>query len=147
MTSDASHSDTSSGNDHYSAPSTEKHRRTSKKKKETTDAGRSEASSDDERRSELLVRKHSSTSRRRKVPSVYLLSSSDSPGNILIACRLNGENYLTWSRAMTNALRAKNKLSFIDGTLKKPDEDDPLRERWEICNSMIIALGILKPTA
>ncbi|KAI4365652.1 hypothetical protein MLD38_021618 [Melastoma candidum] len=114
MTSDASHSDTSSGNDRYSAPSTEKHRRTSKKK---------------------------------RVPSVYLLSSSDSPGNILIACRLNGENYLTWSRAMTNALRAKNKLSFIDGTLKKPDEDDPLHERWEICNSMIIALGILKPTA
>ncbi|KAI4370664.1 hypothetical protein MLD38_018988 [Melastoma candidum] len=82
-----------------------------------SDESHSDTSSNDERRSAATNKKG-----RKKIPSVYLLSSSDSPGNILIACRLNGDNYLTWSRAMTTALRAKNKLSFVDGTLGKPEE-------------------------
>lgn len=76
---------------------------------------------------------------RAMIPAVYHLNPSDSPGNVLIACRLNGENYLTWSRAMHTALKAKNKLPFIDGSLRKPAEEDPNRERWEMCNSMLIA--------
>ncbi|PKI32583.1 hypothetical protein CRG98_047026, partial [Punica granatum] len=40
---------------------------------------------------------------------------------------------------MIIALRARNKLPFIDGSLDKPGEDDPLRERWERCNSTLIA--------
>ncbi|PKI79018.1 hypothetical protein CRG98_000591 [Punica granatum] len=32
---------------------------------------------------------------------------------------------------MLAALKAKSKLPFIQGTLEKPEEDDPLRERWE----------------
>ncbi|PKI60125.1 hypothetical protein CRG98_019469 [Punica granatum] len=73
------------------------------------------------------------------VPPVYRLASSDSTGAQVIACTLNGDNYLTWSRAMLIALRARNKLPFIDGTLEKPEEDDSLRKRWERCNSTLIA--------
>ncbi|XP_022869106.1 uncharacterized protein LOC111388581 [Olea europaea var. sylvestris] len=40
---------------------------------------------------------------------------------------------------MQRALRAKNKLGFINGTLKKPTTiDDPLLEIWEHCNDMIV---------
>ncbi|PKI50879.1 hypothetical protein CRG98_028731, partial [Punica granatum] len=63
-----------------------------------------------------------------EVPPVYRLASSDSTGAQVIGCALNGDNYLTWSRAMLIALRARNKLAFIDGTLEKPGDDDPLRE-------------------
>ncbi|KAI6682877.1 hypothetical protein NL676_028790 [Syzygium grande] len=33
-----------------------------------------------------------------EIPAMYRLESSDGPGNVLIACNLNGDNYLTWSR-------------------------------------------------
>ncbi|OWM84000.1 hypothetical protein CDL15_Pgr004431 [Punica granatum] len=55
------------------------------------------------------------TGTKSEVPSVYKLSSSDSPGNTLISCHLNGLNYLTWARAMTTTLKAKDKLAFIEG--------------------------------
>ncbi|PKI77174.1 hypothetical protein CRG98_002456 [Punica granatum] len=74
-----------------------------------------------------------------EVPLVFRLMSSDSIGAQIIGCNLNGDNYLTWSRAMLIALRARNKLPFIDGSLEKPGENDPLGERWERCNSPILA--------
>ncbi|PKI53506.1 hypothetical protein CRG98_026113 [Punica granatum] len=73
------------------------------------------------------------------VPPVYRLASSDSTGAQVIACTLNGDNYLTWSWAMIIALRARNKLAFIDGSLEKPGDDKPLKERWERCNSTVLA--------
>ncbi|KAI6687478.1 hypothetical protein NL676_024306 [Syzygium grande] len=79
------------------------------------------------------------SARRAEIPVMYRLESSNGPGNVLIACNLNGDNYLTWSRGILIALRAKCKLPFIDGSLQKPEEDDPMRERWEICNSTILA--------
>nr|CAD1840351.1 unnamed protein product [Ananas comosus var. bracteatus] len=40
---------------------------------------------------------------------------------------------------MTNALRAKNKYGFVDGTIMKPEETSPDVHAWEKCNSMIIS--------
>ncbi|PKI78573.1 hypothetical protein CRG98_001045 [Punica granatum] len=74
-----------------------------------------------------------------EVPPVYRLASSDSTGTQVIGCTLNGDNYLTWSWAMLIALRARNKLAFINGSLERPDDEDPLRERWERCNSTVLA--------
>ncbi|GAU48780.1 hypothetical protein TSUD_406230 [Trifolium subterraneum] len=53
--------------------------------------------------------------------SPYYLSSSDNPGTPLVAVPLNDDNHRTWSRSMKMALRAKVKLGFIDGTIKKLD--------------------------
>ncbi|PKI65410.1 hypothetical protein CRG98_014149 [Punica granatum] len=71
--------------------------------------------------------------------SPYAVTSSDGLGIRIIACTLNGENYLTWSRLMTNALRAKNKLGFIDGSIRKPAEGDANELQWIMCNSMVVA--------
>ncbi len=71
--------------------------------------------------------------------SIYSLNNLDNPGNVLVSCLLNGDNYLTWSRLMRTALRAKNKLGFIDRTIEKPTTGDPTEEQWNICNSMIVA--------
>ncbi|KAG8660311.1 hypothetical protein MANES_02G144450v8 [Manihot esculenta] len=43
------------------------------------------------------------------------LHSSDHPGLVLVSSPLTGDNYLSWSRSMLIALRAKDKLGFIDG--------------------------------
>ncbi|MCI40233.1 integrase catalytic region, partial [Trifolium medium] len=42
-----------------------------------------------------------------------------------------------WSRAMQRALGAKNKLSFVDGSLEIPPLLDLNRYRWERCNHLV----------
>ena len=69
--------------------------------------------------------------------SSYYLHSSDQPGQILVTQPLNGDNYATWSRAITMALEAKNKLGFIDGSLLKPEPNSPNFSHWIRCNSMV----------
>ncbi|KAB5524575.1 hypothetical protein DKX38_022324 [Salix brachista] len=71
--------------------------------------------------------------------SPYFFNSSDNPGGVLVSCLLKGDNYPTWRRAMMNALRAKNKLGFVDGSLLKPKEDIKEIQTWEKCNSMVIS--------
>lgn len=39
---------------------------------------------------------------------------------------------------LVNALRAKRKLGFIDGSITKPSIDDPQFELWSSVNSMIV---------
>lgn len=46
-------------------------------------------------------------------------------------------NYLVWSRSMQRALWAKNKLSFMDGSIEVPDSLDMNRETWEQCNYLV----------
>jgi hypothetical protein len=69
--------------------------------------------------------------------SPYFLHSSDQPGQLLVTQLLDGDNYPTWSRAITMALEAKNKLGFIDGTILKPEPNNPNFSNWIRCNSMV----------
>lgn len=50
----------------------------------------------------------------------YLLKTFDNPGTVLVTDFLTTENYAIWSRSMLRALRAKNKLGFVNGTIPKP---------------------------
>ncbi|KAL0458381.1 UNVERIFIED_CONTAM: hypothetical protein Slati_0465300 [Sesamum latifolium] len=69
----------------------------------------------------------------------YRLKTYDNPGTILVTELLTTENYSTWTRSMRRALRAKNKLGFIDGTITKPNVTNPLFVLWERCNDMIVS--------
>lgn len=71
--------------------------------------------------------------------SPYFLSSSDNPGNIISPIILDGENYVNWSRVVTNALKSKNKFVFVNGDISRPDDNSPDVHAWERCNSMVIA--------
>jgi len=71
--------------------------------------------------------------------SPYYLCSSDNPGNIISPIVLTGDHYANWSRVVTNALRLKNKLVFVNGSLAKPEDDNPEGHTWEKYNSMVIA--------
>lgn len=57
--------------------------------------------------------------------SPYFLTNGDNPGSAIISETLDGTNYNTWNLAITIALDAKNKLSFIDGSLPRPPESHP----------------------
>ncbi|KAK3043303.1 hypothetical protein RJ639_002546 [Escallonia herrerae] len=55
----------------------------------------------------------------------------------LVTQLLTGDNYPTWSRAVIMALEAKNKLGFIDNTIKKPAADSTELPFWTHYNSMV----------
>jgi len=54
--------------------------------------------------------------------SPYYLHPSEGPGMLIMAVVFDGKNYDLWERAVTTALKAKNKLVFIDGSLSRSNE-------------------------
>lgn len=73
------------------------------------------------------------------VSNPYFTHHSDHPGLVLVSKSLNGDNYSGWKRAMTLALNSKNKLGFVNGSIKAPsDEADPeAYASWSRCNDMV----------
>ncbi|KAL5543884.1 hypothetical protein UlMin_007668 [Ulmus minor] len=70
--------------------------------------------------------------------SSFYISNGDHPVLGLVSKPLIGNNYNSWSRAMTMALIAKNKLCFVDGSLSRPSLDDDCYNSWCRCNSMVM---------
>ncbi|XP_043705529.1 uncharacterized protein LOC122655397 [Telopea speciosissima] len=71
------------------------------------------------------------------ISSPYFLHSNDQPGASLVTPQLDGDNYPTWNRSMLMALEAKNKISFIDGSLPIPATSSADYAHWVRCNSMV----------
>jgi len=73
------------------------------------------------------------------ISSPYFTHHSDYPRLILISKPLNGDNYSTWKRAMTLALNSKNKLGFVNGTIKAHSEEINHEEYTACsrCNDML----------
>ena len=69
--------------------------------------------------------------------SMYFVRPSEGPKSVLVTPPLNGSNYLAWSRSMTRALGAKNKLCFIDRSLPVPYMLDLNINTWERCNHLL----------
>jgi len=57
--------------------------------------------------------------------SNYYLHLLDNPDIMFVTCIPNEDNYRTWRKAMENALHAKNKISFINGTLVESSPHSP----------------------
>ncbi|XP_021644989.2 uncharacterized protein LOC110638680 [Hevea brasiliensis] len=72
-------------------------------------------------------------------PHPFGLQGSDNPSMPLVSASLTGGNYLAWSRSMTIALRVKNKLGFINGSLQAAPNDSPNFEKWLKVDSMAIS--------
>ncbi|KAA8530921.1 hypothetical protein F0562_005620 [Nyssa sinensis] len=69
--------------------------------------------------------------------SPFFLHSDDHPSLVFVSHSLTGSNYNTWSCAMLMALNAKNKLGFVDGSISRPNPNDPAVGLWSRCNSMV----------
>ncbi|KAL6219349.1 hypothetical protein ACLB2K_007108 [Fragaria x ananassa] len=52
----------------------------------------------------------------------YFIHHPDHPGLVLVSKPLDGNNYASWCRAMSKSLNAKNKLGFVNGTIKAPSK-------------------------
>nr|GLL39065.1 uncharacterized protein LOC109183982 [Ipomoea trifida] len=72
--------------------------------------------------------------------SPYYLHSSDGTGTTLVGNVLTGiDNYNPWVRAMTMALKGRNKFCFVDGSLPMPDVAHPDHTRWHRVNNMVMS--------
>lgn len=69
--------------------------------------------------------------------SPYELSASDNPGIAISPVQITGENYAEWASGLENALRAKRKSGFIDGTLPKPSKESGDLDAWNTVNSIV----------
>ena len=68
-----------------------------------------------------------------------ILHDYDHPGMVLMLAPLTGNNYLSWSRLVQMALRAKTKLSFINGTSTPPGIDSPHFSNWKKADCMVLS--------
>ncbi|GJY72621.1 ribonuclease H-like domain-containing protein [Tanacetum coccineum] len=67
------------------------------------------------------------------------LHSNDTSGVPLINFEPEGtENYNIWKAAITIANHTKNKLGFINGKLKRPEDEGFMQEQWNICNFVVL---------
>ncbi|KAL6176255.1 hypothetical protein ACLB2K_052890 [Fragaria x ananassa] len=69
----------------------------------------------------------------------FFIYHSDHPGLVLVYKLLNGITILVGKRAMVRALNSKNKLGFVNGSIKAPSEEtDPEGyATWLRCNDMV----------
>ncbi|XP_028775519.1 uncharacterized protein LOC114732403 [Neltuma alba] len=68
------------------------------------------------------------------------LHPSDTQSVTLVSQVLRGaENYEVWSRSITLALLAKNKMGIIDGTCTREDQDPHLCDLWDRCNAIVLS--------
>ncbi|XP_071729147.1 uncharacterized protein [Rutidosis leptorrhynchoides] len=68
------------------------------------------------------------------------LHPSDISSTPLINVKLKGtENYKSWACAMELALQTKNKIGFINGTLKRDEGNEVLAVQWDRCNAVVLS--------
>ncbi|XP_015060418.1 uncharacterized protein LOC107006360 [Solanum pennellii] len=68
------------------------------------------------------------------------LYPSDSPRSLNVGILLAGSgNYTLWSKAMELAFLGKNKVGFINGTVKKMQFTEDLTRLWDRCNAIVVS--------
>jgi len=76
--------------------------------------------------------------------SPYYLHPAKGPKVLITAVIFDGKNFDLWEVAVRTALKAKNKLGFIEGTLKRPketsDEDFFEANTWEMGHGKFYAM-------
>ncbi|KAH7569415.1 hypothetical protein JRO89_XS06G0157600 [Xanthoceras sorbifolium] len=70
--------------------------------------------------------------------SPYYLHPSSNTDRIISPVVLRGNNYNEWARSVRNALKANNKLGFIDGSIQPPKPtESTMYSPWVQVNSML----------
>ncbi|GJZ87017.1 putative RNA-directed DNA polymerase [Tanacetum coccineum] len=69
--------------------------------------------------------------------TTHLIHPSDYPKQLYVNEVLTDNNFADWSQEMTNFLFAKNKIEFVDGTIKKPEKTSKDYMSWMRVDAMI----------
>lgn len=71
---------------------------------------------------------------------------SDNTVTTIVSFKLTGtDNFHIWHNFMIRSLKARNKLGFVEGTVKKDSSDEPKSLKWEHANVVVCSwiLGYL----
>lgn len=71
------------------------------------------------------------------------LAPSDNPAMQISSMVFNGANFLNWSRSIKMSFGSKNKLGYIDGTVKVPERGTKDYQRW-MRNDYMVRCWIFK---
>jgi len=71
------------------------------------------------------------------VDSIFVVHPNQGPNLVLVTPQLNGSNHFPLNCSMHRAFGAKNKLSFIHGSVLILDLMDMNKDVWERCNHLI----------
>ncbi|KAL5729782.1 hypothetical protein ACHQM5_002683 [Ranunculus cassubicifolius] len=66
-------------------------------------------------------------------------NSLEHPGLQITTVKLDGKNYLEWSRAARMFIGGRGKLGYITGKSQAPAEADPSYEKWETDNLTVMS--------
>ncbi|KAJ0095071.1 hypothetical protein Patl1_15288 [Pistacia atlantica] len=64
---------------------------------------------------------------------------TENPSLQITSHKLNGQNYLPWSRSVTMFVRGRGKYGYLSGTTTALPKLDPSYPTWEAENSMMMA--------
>lgn len=67
---------------------------------------------------------------------LYVHPSDNTVTSVIIFKLLGTENFRIWRSSMVRALKARNKLGFVDGTVSKPVKDPVKESKWERANAI-----------
>ncbi|XP_071697442.1 uncharacterized protein [Rutidosis leptorrhynchoides] len=71
------------------------------------------------------------------INSPMYIHASDYPKQMHVNETLTDNNYTDWSQEMMNFLLAKNKVGFVDGSIKKPEQNSADYMPWMRCDAMV----------
>ncbi|XP_022866776.1 uncharacterized protein LOC111386548 [Olea europaea var. sylvestris] len=75
--------------------------------------------------------------------SHYYLYPSKNPGALIVSEIFNGDNYTFWSHSISMAFSVKNKLGFIDGSLKSPSPSSGVTHNCWVRKSDLVLSWLL----
>ncbi|CAN1305878.1 hypothetical protein LINPERPRIM_LOCUS26638 [Linum perenne] len=64
--------------------------------------------------------------------------SSENPQLQITTIKLNGANYVRWSKSVQMYIRGRSKIGYLTGTTAKPAKGDPAFDVWDAENSMVM---------
>ncbi|XP_010687129.1 uncharacterized protein LOC104901275 [Beta vulgaris subsp. vulgaris] len=70
--------------------------------------------------------------------SVYYIHPADSSNTKLVHVLFDGNSYNDWKRSIMLGLSSRNKLGFVDGSLKCPAPTDVDYKAWQRCNDLVL---------
>ncbi|CAH9092301.1 unnamed protein product [Cuscuta epithymum] len=72
--------------------------------------------------------------------SPYYLHPGDHSGTRIIYETFTGDNFSAWKKSVVMSFTVKNKLGFLDGSIKQPSTDDQMRySSWYRINALLLS--------
>ena len=78
----------------------------------------------------------------------YYLSPNDQPGLLITTVVFKDDNFAEWSRSVRLSLKAKRKITFLNGTEVKPIDDPAKMADWDVVQAYLVQwiLNIVNPS-